>query len=119
MCGSDMVFEIHNVIKDQPLRLTHWMVAVYLLACWHLLQMRPFNLIHHVERPLVTECPAAIRQALVANTDRALGLCADKREWFKIWRLGIRRFFLDEILLEGGQALLRLWNLAPSTQRNH
>jgi hypothetical protein len=113
MYGSDMVFEMHDVIEDQPLRLAHWMVAVYLLAWWHLLQMSTFNVIHHVGRALVTECPATVRQALVANTDRALGLRADKREWFRIWRFRLRRFFLDGILAGDGQALLRLWNLAP------
>jgi hypothetical protein len=76
----DMIFEMHNVIKDQPLRLAHWMVAVYLLAWWYLLQMSTFNVIHHVGRALVTECPAAVRQALIANIDWALGLLADKRE---------------------------------------
>jgi hypothetical protein len=80
MYVRDMVFEMHDVIEDQPLRLAHWMVAVYLLAWWYLLQMSTFNVIHHVGRALVTECPAAVRQALIANTDRALGLLADKRE---------------------------------------
>jgi hypothetical protein len=56
------------------------MVAVYLLAWWYLLQMSTFNVIHHVGRALVTECPAAVRQALIANIDWALGLLADKRE---------------------------------------
>jgi hypothetical protein len=80
MYVRNMVFEMHNVVEDQPLRLAHWMVAVYLLAWWYLLQMSTFNVIHHVGRALVTECPAAVRQALIANTDRALGLLADKRE---------------------------------------
>jgi len=44
------------------------------------LQMSTFNVIHHVGRALVTEYPAAVRQALISNTDQALGLCADKRE---------------------------------------
>jgi hypothetical protein len=73
-----MVFEVHDAIKDQPLRLAHWMVTVYLLVCWHLLQMSLFSMIHHVGRALETECPAAVCQALVANTDRALGLRAEK-----------------------------------------
>ena len=80
MYFSNMVFEMHNIIKNQPLRLAHWMVAVYLLAWWHFLQMSTFNVIHHVGRALVTEYPAAVRQALISNTDQALGLCADKRE---------------------------------------
>jgi hypothetical protein len=80
MYSSDVVFEMHNVIKDQPLRLVHWMVAVYLLDWWHLLQMSTFNVIHHVGRTLVTECLTPVRQALVANTNRALGLRADERE---------------------------------------
>jgi ABC-type thiamin/hydroxymethylpyrimidine transport system permease subunit len=37
-------------------------------------------MIHHVGRALVTECLAAVRQALIANTNQALGLCVDKRE---------------------------------------
>jgi hypothetical protein len=36
--------------------------------------------IHYIGRALVTECLAAVRQALIANTDQALGLLADKRE---------------------------------------
>jgi hypothetical protein len=61
MYVCNMVFEMHDVIEDQPLRLAHWMVAVYLLAWWYLLQMSMFNVIHHVGRALVTECPAAVR----------------------------------------------------------
>jgi hypothetical protein len=80
MYVRDMVFEMHDVIEDQPLRLAHWMVAVYLLAWWYLLQMNTFNVIHHVGRALVTECLAAVRQVLIANTDWAQGLLADKRE---------------------------------------
>jgi len=48
MYVRDMVFEMHDVIKDQPLGLAHWMVAVYLLAWWYLLQISTFNMIHHV-----------------------------------------------------------------------
>jgi cytochrome b len=48
MYVRDMVFEMHDVIEDQPLRLAHWMVAVYLLAWWYLLQISTFNVIHHV-----------------------------------------------------------------------
>ena len=75
-----MVFEMHDIFKDQPLRLAHWMVAVYLLAWWHLLQIGMFNVVYHMGRALVTEYPAAVCQALIANTDWALGFRTDKRE---------------------------------------
>jgi hypothetical protein len=39
-----------------------------------------FNVIHYVGRALVTECPATVHQALIANIDWALGLLVDKRE---------------------------------------
>ena len=75
--------------------------------------MSTFNVIHHVGWALETERLAAVQQALVANTDRALGLCADKREQFRIWQFRLWRLFLNKVLAEGRQALLRFWNLTP------
>jgi hypothetical protein len=75
-----VILKIRYIIKSQPLSFAQRIVADYLQAWWHLLQISMFNVIHDVGMALVTKSPAAVRQALIANTDRVLGLCADKRE---------------------------------------
>jgi hypothetical protein len=37
-----------------------------------------FNIIYYIGKVLVTECPAAVRQVLIANTDQVLGFCTEK-----------------------------------------
>lgn len=63
-------------IKPRDLHTGWWQCICWSAGSFR--KMSPFDVIHHVGRALETECPAAVRQSLIANTDRALGLRAEK-----------------------------------------
>jgi hypothetical protein len=86
-----MAFEMLHVLENKPLRLTRWVITLYLGVGVSSSDVNPFNVIHHLYRGAERAHSLLIALQFVANTDRALVLSKLKREW-----LEIRRFLLDE-----------------------
>ena len=79
--------------------------------------MNPFNVIYYLRKAAERAYPLLIALRFVANTDRALALSKDKREW-----LGGRRgrFLLNKrSLREGNPELVPSRHFAAATERDH
>jgi hypothetical protein len=54
--------------------------------------MFSFDVIHHFARTAIRKRPFPVGHPLIANTDWALSLLAEKRERLKIWWFFLNRF---------------------------
>jgi hypothetical protein len=79
-----VIFEMHQVVEDQPLRLAHGVVTGKCLLRIDTFQVNAFDVIPHLRNAAKGTHPLFVALRFVANADGALGLGEDEREWLEI-----------------------------------
>jgi hypothetical protein len=79
-----VIFEMHQVVEDHPLRLAYGVVTGERLLRINTFQVNIFHVIPHLRNAVKVPHPLLVALRFVANADGALGLGEDEREWLEI-----------------------------------
>ena len=83
----DMIFKTYDVLQNNSLGLTDWVMTKELFVRVNELKVMIVDMIHHLCRTAIRERPLCIGEFFSPNADGALGLLTEKWEWVGVNRL--------------------------------
>jgi hypothetical protein len=114
-----MVFEMLQVFKNKPLRLTRWVTALNPSLRIFPLQVLPFNMIHHLGRTAKRAYPVLVALRFVSNTEQTLSLATNEGE-NRSKGSDLRGVFLENSWWRDGNVKSVLWgHLKTATESLH